>query len=123
MISQLQTRSPKILAFNLSGKLHDQDYKTFVPVVDAAIAAHGKIRMFARFEDFQGWDVRAAWDDFVFGVQHYADADRIAMVGDRTWEAWMAKLCRPFTKASVKYFDASESEAAWQWLAEGLAET
>ena len=54
-----------------------------------------------------------------FGIQHYADFARIAMVGDRKWEEWMAKLCRPFTKATVKYFAASEVEAAWAWLRAG----
>lgn len=40
------------------------------------------------------------------------------MVGDQKWEEWMARLCKPFTQATVKYFDASEEEAAWAWLRE-----
>jgi hypothetical protein len=40
------------------------------------------------------------------------------MVGDRKWEKWMARFCRPFTKAQVKYFDRSEVDAAWKWLHE-----
>ncbi len=119
MIETLQTSSPKVIGFRLSGKLHDEDYKTFVPVMDAAVAAEGKVRLFAKFEDFHGWDLHAAWDDFRFGLRHYKDIDRIAMVGDRKWEKWMATLCRPFTKAKVKYFDASEVDAAWNWIGEG----
>jgi len=38
MIEQLPTSSPRIVGFKLSGKLHDADYKTFVPAVDAALA-------------------------------------------------------------------------------------
>jgi hypothetical protein len=30
----------------------------------------------------------------------------------------MAAFCKPFTKAAVKYFDASEVDAAWKWLRE-----
>jgi hypothetical protein len=30
----------------------------------------------------------------------------------------MAKVCRPFTMAKVRYFDTSEVEAAKAWLAE-----
>ena len=119
MIETLQTSSPKVIGFRLSGKLHDEDYKTFVPVVDAAVAAEGKVRLFAQFEDFHGWDLHAAWDDFRFGIRHYRDFDRIAMVGDRKWEKWMATLCKPFTKAKVRYFDASEVDAAWNWIGEG----
>ena len=30
----------------------------------------------------------------------------------------MAKVCKPFTMAKLQYFDASEIDAAWAWLAE-----
>jgi hypothetical protein len=120
MIERLQTGSPKIIGFKLSGKLHDEDYKTFVPAVEAAVAGKGKVRLFAQFEGFHGWDLHAAWDDMKFGVKHYADIERIAMVGDRNWQKWMAKICKPFTQAAVKYFDATEVDAAWAWLREGI---
>jgi hypothetical protein len=116
MIETLQTGSPKIVGFRLTGKLHDEDYKSFVPTVEATLATEGTVRMFAQFEEFHGWDLHAAWDDFKFGMKHFSDFERIAMVGDRRWEKWMANLCRPFTKAKVKYFDASEVDAAWTWL-------
>ena len=31
----------------------------------------------------------------------------------------MAKVCKPFTMAKVKYFEASQLDAAWQWLEAG----
>ncbi len=121
MISQLQTNNPKILGFKLSGTLHDQDYRTFVPAVDVAVAAaNGKVRLFVELDEFHGWDLHGAWDDFKFGVKHYSDVERIALVGDREWEEWMAKLWKPFTKSVVRYFDISKTEQAWAWLKEGL---
>jgi hypothetical protein len=120
MIEQVQTGVPKIVSFKLSGKLHDSDYKQFVPAVEAALTAEGKLRLFVQFEDFHGWDLHAAWDDFKFGIKHYADFERIAMVGDCQWQTWMAKLCKPFTKAKIKYFDALEVDSAWAWLRESV---
>jgi SpoIIAA-like len=117
MITRLETGSPKIIGFALSGKLHDEDYRTFVPEVDTA-AAKGRRRLFVRFEDFHGWDLHAAWDDFKFGVKHYASFERIALVGDRRWEEWMTAFCKPFTRAEVRYFDVDDSAAAWAWLRE-----
>ena len=118
MITQLQTDSPHIIGFTLRGKLHDEDYRIFVPAVDAVVAKQGKLRLFAQFEDFHGWDLHAAWDDFKFGVKHYASFERIALVGDRRWEEWMAAFCKPFTRAEVRYFNADDSTAAWAWLGE-----
>jgi len=118
MIEQLKTDSPKVLAFRLSGKLHDADYKTFVPAVEAAIDAQGKVRMLALFEDFHGWDLHAVWDDIKFSTKHCNDIERIALVGDRKWEEWMAKVCKPFTLAKIRYFDVADQAAARAWLAE-----
>ena len=118
MIEQLKSDSPKVLGFKMSGKLHDEDYKAFVPVVEAAVAANGKIRLLAQFEDFHGWDLHALWDDIKFSTKHCLDLERIALVGDKTWEKWMAKVCKPFTMAKIRYFQVSETAAAWAWLGE-----
>lgn len=120
MIEQLSSPSAKVVGFKLSGKLHDADYKTFVPQVEAAIASQSKVRLLAWFHDFHGWDMHALWDDIKFSTKHCTDLERIALVGERTWEEWMAKVCKPFTMASVKYFEASQIDAAWAWLREGV---
>jgi SpoIIAA-like len=118
VIEEMPTTSDKVLAFKMSGKLHDGDYKTFVPMIDAAIARLGKVRLLALFHDFQGWDLHALWDDTKFATTHCTKIERIALVGDKTWEKWMAKVCKPFTMAKLRYFDVSEMDAALAWLAE-----
>jgi hypothetical protein len=118
MIETIETSSPKVLGLKLCGKLHDEDYKQFVPKVETLLTTEGKLRLLVQFEDFHGWDWHAAWDDLKFGLKHYSDFERIAMVGDRKSEKLMARFCRPFTKAKVKYFDRSEVDAARQWLEE-----
>ena len=118
MIEQLPQSTEKILGFKISGKLHDEDYKHFVPVIDAAVAKGGKIRLLAQFVDFHGWDLHALWDDIKFATKHCLDIERIALVGDKKWEEWMAKVCKPFTMAKIRYFDASQVDSAWAWLQE-----
>ena len=118
MIEVLPSPSEKVLGFKMSGKLHDADYKTFVPLIDATAAKQGKVRLLAQFHDFHGWDLHALWDDIKFSTTHCTKIERIAMVGDKKWEAWMAKVCKPFTMAKIKYFDAADMNAAWAWLQE-----
>ena len=118
MIELLSRGSDKTLGFKMSGRLHDQDYANFVPVIDAAVAKHGKIRLLAQFDDFHGWDAHALWDDIKFSTTHCSEVERIALVGDKTWEKWMSSVCKPFTMATIKYFDASDIDAAWAWLGE-----
>lgn len=118
MIEVLESPHEGVLAFRMSGKLHDEDYKTFVPMVDKAIAEDGKVRVLAQFHDFHGWDAHALWDDIKFATTHCTKIERIALVGEKTWEKYMAVVCKPFTMAKVEYFDASDIDAAWKWLSE-----
>lgn len=116
MIEQLPSKTDGVLGFKLSGKLHDADYQHFVPVIDAAVGRHGKVRLLAQFHDFQGWDAHALWDDIKFSTTHCTKIDRIALVGENTWEKWMSSVCKPFTMAKIQYFDATQVDAAWAWL-------
>jgi len=118
MTEMLTGLPANVVGFKLSGKLQDADYKTFVPVVDAAIAKEGKVRILAQFHDFHGWDAKALWDDIKFSTTHCTKIDRIALVGEKTWEKWMAKVCKPFTIAKIQYFDAAQLDAAKTWLAQ-----
>lgn len=118
MIEQLPETAPHVLGFKMSGKLHDEDYKKFVPLVDNAIAKDGKVRILAQFHDFHGWDAHALWDDIKFSTTHCTKIERIALVGEESWEKGMAAVCKPFTMAKIRYFDSSEVAAAEAWLAE-----
>jgi hypothetical protein len=120
MIEELPESHGKVLGFKMSGKLHDEDYKKFVPLVDAAIAGQGKVRLLVLLDDFHGWDMHALWDDIKFATTHYTKIERIAMVGDKKWEHWMARVCKPFTLAKVHYFDTTQLDEAWKWIKDGL---
>src|SRR6202049_2479843 len=92
----------KGLVVTLSGKTAKQDYEHFVPEVERLIRQHGKIRMLVRLRDFHGWTLGALWEDIKFDLKHFADIERLALVGDRKWEAGMAVFCRPFTTATIR---------------------
>jgi hypothetical protein len=108
----------EFLAVTASGKLSKADYEHFVPEVERLIAEHGKIRLLFQMKDFHGWELGALWEDVKFDVKHFKDIERLALVGDKKWEAGMAAFCKPFTTAKVKYFDVAQAEEAKSWLAE-----
>lgn len=118
MVEQLSGMPTHTAGFRLSGKLHDEDYKTFVPLVDAAIGPDGKVNLLAVFHDFRGWDGHALWDDMKFATTHCTKIRRVALVGEKSWQKWMSAVCEPFTTAHVRHFDAADLDAAKAWLAE-----
>jgi len=108
----------KVLVVHVSGKLVKADYEQFGPEVERLIRQHGKLRMLFDMTDFHGWEASAAWEDFKFGIEHFSDIERLAMVGEKQWQQIMAILCKPFTKATVRYFDHADAVEARKWLIE-----
>ncbi|MBI1246938.1 STAS/SEC14 domain-containing protein [bacterium] len=102
----------------ISGTLTAADYETFVPEIEKQIQEFGKLRLLVELHDFHGWTMGALWDDIKFDAKHWADIKRLAIVGESKWEAGMAVFCKPFTSASVKYFDHTKLEEAKKWLVE-----
>lgn len=118
MIEFISSPAKNIICIKMSGTLHDDDYKFFVPIVEEAVNDFGKIKMLVQFEDFHGWDAHALWDDVKFATKHCSHIEKIAMVGEKSWQKWMTLICKPFTLASVTYFDKDEIEEAINWISE-----
>lgn len=108
----------KSLEVHLSGKLSADDYQTLEPGVEKLIDASGKINMLVVMKDFHGWDMGAVWEDIKFATKHCRDVEKIAMVGENTWEKWMAAICKPFTMSTIKYFETANEDEARAWLNE-----
>lgn len=107
------------VAVKLSGKLQDADYKKFAHAIMAA-AEKGKLHLLVEMVEFLGWDAHALWEDIRLDAQVGGKIERLAFIGDKAWEAWMAKICRPFTSAEIQYFESNDAHDAWAWVQDGL---
>jgi hypothetical protein len=110
----------KCLLVKLSGKLTKEDYQHFVPEFERLVQREGKLRVLVRMHDFHGWTMGALWEDIKFDLKHFADIERLALVGERKWEAGMAAFCKPFTRATIRYFDEAQHDEALLWVKEGI---
>jgi SpoIIAA-like len=108
----------KVLVIHVSGKLVKADYEELVPEFARLVRQHGKLRVLFDMADFHGWDASAAWQDFKFGIEHFADIERMALVGETRWQHGMATFSKPFTRATVRYFEHADAAKARQWLDE-----
>jgi hypothetical protein len=107
-----------VLAIHVSGKLASSDYEHFVPAFDRLVSQNGKLRVLFDMSGFHGWEAGALWADTKFALKHFSDIERLAMVGDKKWQHGMATFCKPFTKATVRYFDQAQAAEARTWLTE-----
>jgi hypothetical protein len=106
----------EILAVVVEGKLEADDYAALVPEIERLVTEQGKVDLLVQLVDFGGWSAGAAWEDTKLGVRHFNDIGKLAIVGDSLWEKGMALFVKPFTGATVKYFDVADSSEAIAWL-------
>jgi hypothetical protein len=110
--------SERVLHVRLNGRLTDADYQAFVPELEELIARHGSLRLLVEMADFQGWSAGALWDDFKVYLKHGREIERIAIVGEKSWQEWMACVAKPFVKSEVRYFDQAQAGEARSWVLE-----
>lgn len=106
----------RFVAIKASGRLTDEDYRSFAPKLEALIREHGPIRLLVDLTAFEGWTAHAAWDDFTFGLRHRRDFERIALVGDKKWEGLAARMARAVMKAEVRRFATRDRQIAWDYI-------
>jgi hypothetical protein len=109
----------KVMEVKVSDKLVHEDYQHFVPEFERLVKQHGKIRVLFEMADFHGWKASALWDDIKLDLEHFSDIERLAMVGNKKWEKGMSVFCKPFTTATIRYFDTTEAGEARTWLEGG----
>jgi len=107
-----------IIWITVSEKLTKEDYVALIASWEKMIASHGKMRLGFDMENFHGWEPVAAWQDLKFSLTHATQVEKVAMIGEKKWEEWVAKLGSLLSKAQVKYFDSSQRIEAEQWLRE-----
>lgn len=100
----------------VQGKLTHDDYTLMTPMLDQALAgiADPDIKMLVECRQFEGWELRAAWDDFRLGLKHGSKFGRIAIVGDKPWEKAVARIGSWFIEGEMQFFE--DSRQALRWL-------
>ena len=106
------------LSLKAIGKLTHEDYQVITPMINAALASVNdpKINALIDTTELEGWELRAAWDDFKIGLKHGSEFDKIAIYGNRNWQKISAKISSWFISGDIEYFD--NLQAALLWLNE-----
>ena len=103
------------LSLKAIGKLTHEDYETITPMIDSALNAVKEPQVKALIDgtELEGWELRAAWDDFRIGLKHGNEFVKIAIYGNKHWQEIAAKVGAWFISGEVKYFENEEEALAW----------
>jgi hypothetical protein len=108
----------KVLTVHVTGQLVNEDYERFVTELERLVIQHEKLRLLFDMNEFNGWESGALWEDTKFSGVHFTDIKRLVMVGENKWQRGMSVFCKPFTKATIRYFNHADAVRARQWLDE-----
>ncbi len=103
------------MSLKATGKLTHDDYKTITPMIDSALEGikEPKVKVLIDGTELEGWELRAAWDDFKLGLKHGNEFDKIAIYGNKNWQEIAAKVGSWFISGEVKYFENYTDALAW----------
>lgn len=117
MLEIMKESEGTVVGVHASGLLNEDDYRTLLPELEERFRQYGKLRVvFFADSDFEGWDIKAAWDDMSFGMRHASDFERLALVGAPDWVVWCIKLSAFLMKGEIKVFPGDALEEAWAWV-------
>ncbi|GAC21009.1 SpoIIAA family protein [Paraglaciecola arctica] len=110
-----RTGSEFFLTLKAQGTLTHDDYKIITPLIDSALSEvkDPKVKALIDGTELQGWDVRAAWDDFKIGLKHGNEFSKVAIFGNKKWQELAAKIGSWFISGDIKYFDNENDAISW----------
>ena len=98
------------------GKLTHEDYEIIVPMIEGALNGIKDPNIIALIDgsEFEGWELRAAWDDFKLGLKHGSEFKKVAVVGNKKWLQVGSKIGSWLISGRVRQFE--DNNTALQWL-------
>jgi hypothetical protein len=117
VIKELSDLPPRVVGFEVAGKLVAEEYRDVVlPALERA-AASGEVRFVIVIPEFGGMSGGALWQDLKVGIEHLRSWKRIALVTDISWMEQMTALFGWMTPGEVRHFPLTQRDEAIAWVA------
>jgi hypothetical protein len=112
----IETPDRNLFGLRISGTLTDEDYDTLVPFLQEKVKIYDTARFCFAMDGVDAWEPEDRWEGLTFDVRHTRGIDKVAVVADEPWEAWLDKLEILFPEAEINAYDSDDEEEAWTWL-------
>ena len=106
------------LAFQMSGKITENDMATVLNNAKAKIQTHGNIVIFEKIVTFEGIEIAAIVEEFKYLLDvGMSNIDKVAICTDKKWISHIANIeDKLFSKIGIKCFLIEEQTEAIQFL-------
>lgn len=116
-VSMTFDEATQICEMHISGKLDRSGFKASESEMTALITSGKRPRVLVVLDGFHGWDQQGDWNNLDFMFTHGDKIERIAVVGDKRWEAEVKMFTGAgIRKTPVGYFETERIEDARAWV-------
>jgi hypothetical protein len=121
MLEILDESHGNTLGLRLSGGVNEDDFITLLPPLQAIVEGYGFANLLIEISDVIRWGGYASGSREA-GVDRMSDIvlGRVAIVGDKSWQAWLVKFLDPFTSSEERFFYPDQRQEAWSWVRSGM---
>ena len=117
MLKLMENLPSDVLGIVAAETVTHEDYrKVLIPAAEAKMI-HGPVKMlYVAGPEFAGYELEALWDDAAFGLKHWREFSRIAVVTETAWLRAALTMFSPFFPTEIRLFKISELDAAKDWI-------
>ena len=118
MLKLLNTGIDHAVAFEISGKVTENDMALVLNQAREKIERYGQIVILEKIDSFQGVEIAAIVEEFKYLMDlGMSNIDRVAIVTDKPWITHIANIeNKIFSKIEMKCFLIEEQAEAIQFL-------
>lgn len=114
----IQTTTENVLAWEVDGRIREQDVKTAIEGMKPFLNGESKLNALVRLKNFEGFDLTAVIDDGLIRTKYKAlsKVTRYAVVGPKPWMRNFLELVGGLFSTEIRMFEANEETEAWEWV-------
>lgn len=115
-VQHFQHDADNILVVNLSGELTKAQYRVAFPHLESELGSYQKLRLLFDVRKLEGWEANTCWKNLSFNSRHRTDLQKIAVLGEQRWKAWLSRACGPLSCSQLRQFSSPEEDEAFAWI-------
>ena len=119
MLTLIPFQDDRVVGARISGKITRPEFDIVAAALEEALARHDRVRFYVEMETFGGVAMDALFEDLKFGLRHWQQFEREAVVTDKDWMRRLGVLAdKLLPSIEVKVFACDEQDSANAWICE-----
>lgn len=105
-----------VVWLEVSGRLTRDAYRAWVKEMEPRLEDGPPVSFLVELKELEGAEPGAVWEDLKFGLRHFKQMKRVAVLADRAWIARSTRLAALLSPVEIRVFPTEEELEAWEWV-------